>query len=90
MVKTRLPPHVQYACLKWLYHIGRSGPNIYYAPQINTMLETKGQAWIDAITCMRQSLNTFCEFHDNYIGLGLLLDRVVNAQEDGVKVKLQS
>lgn len=86
MVEARLPPHVQYACLRWLYHISRSGPNIYDVPQVNTMLERKGQSWLDALTCMGEVTSEGAVLSNHWARLDEELDNLAMSQQDGVKV----
>lgn len=51
--RPQLPPHVQYACRKWLWHYYNSGPgNHWNIPEILAFIRRKFQAWVDATAYM--------------------------------------
>ena len=50
-----LPPSVQYACLYWIQHLQRSGPQLRDNDQVHQFLQEHLLHWLEALGWMRKS-----------------------------------
>ncbi|PMD32232.1 hypothetical protein L207DRAFT_572057 [Hyaloscypha variabilis F] len=52
MMRKSLPPHVQYACLYWVYHLERSKDRVRDGGQVHLFLKRHFLHWLEALSLM--------------------------------------